>query len=508
MRLSKTTIKNIEQPAVQKPAEEMFLLPEKVLQFGTGVLSRGIPDYFINKANSQGLFKGRIVAVTSSPYDTCATALEQQDYLYTQIARGVSDGKMVEERSISAAISRVLYAKEQWSEILACASNPELQVIIADTFEVDLTPDANDNLSAQPPASFACMLLAFLYERFRQFNGDASKGFVIIPTELISQNGPRLEAILLELAHINHMEPAFMDWLENSNHFCHSLIDRVIPNHAFPYIKSRDEQLTYDDELQVVSESFCGWFIETSDNAVKEILSFSQADNGVIIADDIEVFRELKLRLLNGVHTFSCALSHLAGLETVRESMEHPAMSAYISRLMKEEIAPAIPYYIPAQQIDEYAEQVLDRFRNPYIRHSWLSICLHFSQKMKLRNVPVIVQHYQQTASVPELMALGFAAHILFMKSSQLNGRYYGNGAQKPYLVQDERAAFYAKIWASNNAANAVHAILADEKFWGLDLSVLPGFEAAVIHYTEAMQKDGILPTVEQALQLETTSLN
>ncbi|WP_207497230.1 tagaturonate reductase [Aridibaculum aurantiacum] len=498
MKLSQKLLPDIDPGAVTLPRKEIFSLPEKVLQFGTGVLSRGIPDYFIDKANQQGIFNGRIVIVSNSPYDVHSTDLQQQDLLFTQISRGVENGKVVEERVINASISRLLHAKEQWNEVLATAANPDLQVVIADTHEVSLAPDSQDDILAHPPASFAGMLLAFLHERYKVFNGDPAKGLVIIPTELIPINGQRMEAIMLELAHINDMELAFMDWLENSNKFCHSLVDRLIPYHAFPDIRTSDPELGYEDNLQVISESFCGWFIESSDPSVKEVLSFSKAGKGIIIAEDIEVFQELKLRLLNGVHTFASGLCFMAGIETVKEAMEHPVMERYIRQLMLEEIAPAIPYYVAKDEIDAFAAQVLDRFRNPYLHHTWISICLHYSQKMKRRNVPVLMQHYQQTSAVPELMALGFAAHILFMNGKEDMGRYYGTANGKRYLIQDDNAPLYAAKWALNDVQQVVNAVLTDNELWGMNLAELPGFEEAVVNWLQALQAPDIIEAIQK----------
>src|SRR5882757_7551836 len=135
MNLSKENLKNITAKSITKPADSIFDLPEKVLQFGTGVLLRGLPDYFIDKANRQGVFNGRVVVIKSTDGGD-AGAFDRQDSLYTLCVRGIGEGKKKEENIICSAISRVLSAKEQWQEILQCAHNPEMQVIISNTTEV------------------------------------------------------------------------------------------------------------------------------------------------------------------------------------------------------------------------------------------------------------------------------------------------------------------------------------------------------------------------------------
>src|SRR6476619_5512102 len=132
MKLSRFTLKNINSTSVVIPPDPVFELPEKVLQFGTGVLLRGLPDYFIDKANREGIFNGRIVVVKSTSHgDT--SAFDKQDGLYTLCVRGVANGEKVEENIVNSYISRVINAQEQWEQILECAHNQAMQIIISNT---------------------------------------------------------------------------------------------------------------------------------------------------------------------------------------------------------------------------------------------------------------------------------------------------------------------------------------------------------------------------------------
>src|SRR5215213_9245740 len=279
MLLSRYTLKNIASGVVI-PDDELFELPEKVLQFGTGVLLRGLPDHFIDKANKKGLFNGRVVVIKSTGGD--ASAFEKQDGLYTLCVRGVENGVKVEENIINASISRVLSAKEQWAEVLECAHDPNMQIIISNTTEVGIQL-MNDDVRKHPPVSFPGKLLAFLYERYQAFNGSAQSGMVIVPTELIPDNGKKLEAIVLELAHLNGLPDEFIEWLEESNHFCNSLVDRIVPGKpAAADREALEAELGYQDQLLTMAEVYRLWAIE-GDAHVKQVLSFAEADEGVII---------------------------------------------------------------------------------------------------------------------------------------------------------------------------------------------------------------------------------
>jgi tagaturonate reductase len=480
MILSHKTLPNISRNNLSVPAENILRLPEKVLQFGTGVLLRGLPDYYIDKANKQGIFNGRVVVVKSTAQGATDT-FAQQDCLFTQCIKGLEGDRKVEENSINASISRVLSAKEEWNEILDCAANADMQVIISNTTEVGIALVKDDTTNAIPPVSFPGKLLAFLHRRYIAFNGDPARGMVIIPTELIVDNGQKLKAILLELASLNHLEAAFITWLIEANHFCNSLVDRIVPG-KLPEAEKEAfvKEFGYTDELMIMSESYSLWAIETASPEVKEKLSFYKTDAGVAIVPDINKFRELKLRLLNGTHTFTCALAYLAGCITVKEAMDDETVSAYVAALMINEIAPAIVSpHLSLAEATAFAEKVRDRFRNPFIEHKWLSISVQYSSKMKLRNVPVLLQHYETRGTVPQLMALGFAAYILFMNCTRQEQQFIGSSAGKSYAIQDDHAAWFANLHHLPGD-DLVHAVLSDATFWEHDLTLLPEFAAAV----------------------------
>jgi tagaturonate reductase len=495
MQLSKTALPRIAPEQVIKPPDTVFELPEKVLQFGTGVLLRALPDYFIDKANRAGIFIGRIVVVKSTDAgDTHAFA--EQDGLYTLCIRGIVEGSSREENIICSGISRVLSAKEAWHEVLQCAQNPALNIIISNTTEVGLQL-VPESIFQQPPASFPAKLLAFLYERFKKLGAGASK-LVVLPTELITDNGKILRAIVTELARFNNLEAAFVAWLDEKVSFCSTLVDCIVPGRPEPgLLQQLEERLGYTDALLTVSEVYRLWAIE-GDAEIKSLLPFAAADDRVIITPDITRYKELKLRLLNATHTLSCGLAFLAGIPIVRDGMEHPLFSKYISNLMLHEIAPAIPVAIPEGEAAAFGKQVLDRFRNPYLQHQWLSITMQYSSKMAQRVVPVLRHYVERFNTVPQQIALGFAAYLLFSKPvTSENGQYRGMYNGNVYPIKDDQAHFYEALWRQHSAEAVVPAALRNEALWGTDLTRLVGFAEAVQEKLEALMKQGVLATVQ-----------
>ncbi len=496
MILSRYTLRNVDAEKVVFPQENLFELPEKVLQFGTGVLLRGLPDYFIDKANRQGIFGGRIVVVKSTSHgDT--SAFDKQDCLYTLCVRGLQNGEKVEENIINASISRVLTATEEWEKILECAHNAQMQIIISNTTEVGIQL-VQDNIRHHPPKSFPGKLLAFLYERFNAFEGSEHSGMVIVPTELIPDNGTKLQAIVLELAHLNGLEDNFIEWLECCNHFCNSLVDRIVPGRPDGgTLAALENTLGYTDGLLTMAEAYRLWAIE-GDEHIKEILSFAKADEGVVIEPDIAIYRELKLRMLNGTHTLSCGLAFLAGFDTVKAAMDDEAVSNFITDVMQLEIAPSIPYEVDLATAQNFGAKVLDRFRNPHIEHQWIAITMNYSSKLKLRCVPVLIRHYQQFETVPEAVALGFAAYIYFMKATSVReGKYYGDANGSSYLIQDEMAAIFYKRWSELSPSIVVKEVLRNNVFWGEDLNALPGFTEAVTNKLNLLMSAGSKEAIE-----------
>ncbi|MES2004911.1 MAG: tagaturonate reductase [Bacteroidota bacterium] len=497
MQLTEKTISKLDGRKIELPQSSLLALPEKVLQFGTGVLLRGLPDYFIDKANKQGIFNGRVVVVKStSTGDT--NDFQRQNNLYTLIEKGVENGETVERISVNASISRVLSAHEEWDAIMECAANPAMQLILSNTTEVGIMlyePDAY----AVKPVSFPGRVLVFLEERYRVFNGEISAGMVIVPTELIVDNGNKLKEIIYTLARLKGLSDAFMQWLNTANEFCNSLVDRIVPG-KLPAAEqaATEKKLGYEDALMIMSEPYRLWAIETQKESTRKILSFSDCDEGVFLSPDINKFRELKLRLLNATHTLSCGLAHLAGFTTVREALQKDFFVNYVSQLMYREIAPLVASdTISEAEAKHFAEQVIDRFQNPSIEHLWLSITVQYSSKMKMRTVSLVEKYYVNHTEAPELMALGFAAFLLFMRGSRdEKNEFLGESNGERYRIQDEKAAAMANHWRNNGIDTIAAACLKDATIFGKELSNLPGFTKIVSQYLLMLTEEGVEKTV------------
>jgi len=432
--------------------DALFALPEKVLQFGTGVLLRGLPDYFIDKANKQGLFNGRIVVVKSTDQGS-TDAYGAQDGLYTILEKGIEDGLPIERTTINASISRVISAKSQWNEVLICAASKDIQVIISNTTEVGITLVPSD-ATASFPESFPGKLLHYLMERYHVFNGAQDSGLVIIPTELISDNGIKLKEIVIELARLKGLDASFIDWVINDNDFCSSLVDCIVPGKLpASEIAAFEQKAGYADALAIMSEPYRLWAIETASEKTAAILSFAAADARVILAPSINKYKEIKLRLLNATHSLCCGVAYLSGFLTVREALNDNQFRSYMSEMLLGEIVPLVADGdISFEEARSFAMQVIDRFSNQSIEHLWLNISVQYTSKMQMRVVPLVEKYLQQNGRVPKRMSFGFAGFLVFMKSREMEPRkYMGAYAGSFYEIKDDKAAEMSTAWASKN---------------------------------------------------------
>lgn len=408
----------LNKSKVQQQAS-LLGLPEKVLQFGTGVLLRGLPDYFIHRSNEQGVFNGRIVVVKSTSKGG-ADEFTQQDNLFTHVTRGVFNGAVVNSHFINSAISRVVIAKKDWNILLDLAKSETIEVVISNTTEAGLVLDDADQLNGEAPVSFPAKLLVLLYTRWQHFKGDINKGWVILPTELVPDNGKVLLELINTLATKWQLPATFMDWMMSANQICNTLVDRIVPGILTgTEMDNFSKENGYKDDLLISSEPFALWAIECNDEKAIQKMSFTQTDDRIVVAPSIVKFRELKLRMLNGTHTFCCAVALLAGFETVVEAMKDASFYKFISTLVFDEIAPCVVGgNITKQDADNFGASVLERFSNPFIEHKWISISLNFEEKMKMRNQYLIQKYFEQHAAAAPYMSLGFAAFKIYMQQT------------------------------------------------------------------------------------------
>ena len=479
---------------VDLPPASLLELPERAVQFGTGGFLRGFVEFFIDSANRAGSFDGRIVAIGSTGSGRDDVVNDQQG-LYTLVTEGIENGRPVREFRLISSLSRALSANAEWDEVLQLARNPEIALVFSNTTEVGIVLDPDDDL-ADPPRSFPGKLTAFLYERARTFGYSATSGLQIIPCELVERNGDMLRDIVQELGVRWNLGDAFRRWLDDNVVFCNTLVDRIVPGSPSPDRRNELEQLLgYRDALITICEPYRLFAIECPSDC-RGALRFADADPGIILAADIEPYRERKVRLLNGAHSLLAPVALQCGAATVFEAMSDDLIGAYLRRTMYDELVAALDVPNAAT----FAREVVERFSNPYLAHSLFDITLHGTAKMKVRVIPSIVDFASKEHRVPELIAFGFAAFLLFLRGD-LQAMRRSRGLAVP---SDEQGAVVRDLWARGSTESSIRSIASEacslESLWGTSLSAVPGFEESVAMHLARMDGIGVRAALSQLL--------
>jgi tagaturonate reductase len=441
--------------------------PEKILQFGTGVLLKGLPDFLLQKAREAGVFSGSVVLVKS----TGRTGQTPGEGQYLMYEHGIKEGRDHEEWHLVDMISRELHAGSQWDQVLELACSPDLEIVLSNTTEAGLVYVKEDFLH-QIPGSFPARLTALLYARFKA----GLQGLVVIPCELVPDNGKILRQFVLQHCGDQNLGLEFETWLEEQVFFCNSLVDRIVSG-AMTEEKHQALEAEAGQQLPPVieTEPYLLWAIECPAQ-IRSRLGWMGVHPNWILSDDISVYRERKLRILNGTHTMMVAYGFLKGFETVLECMRDPEFSAFTEGMVFEEIVPATP--VDEQVALSFASDVLDRFRNPQIRHELLNICFQYTMKMAMRNLPTIERYESRFGYPPQKMATGFAAYLHFLNPHpDEKGGWMGKFRGKTFEIQDEKAQVFSRL---RNQPGFPHSVFSSKELWA-DFVFSDGFKKAVV---------------------------
>jgi tagaturonate reductase len=442
-------------------------LPERVLQFGEGNFLRAFIDWMFHRMNESGVFGGSAVVV--QPLETgLVELLNEQNGLYTLYLRGIEDGKTINGHETVTSISRGINPYTDWNAYLKTAENPDMRFVVSNTTEAGIAYEPIEKPEACP-ALFPAKLTAWLSRRFELLGGTPYTGMVFLPCELINHNGEKLKECILKHAADWELGDEFVRWIEEDCIFLSTLVDRIVPGYPRDEIESMTTELGYEDKLICAGEIFHLLVIEGPDE-LKTELPFHKAGLNVIWTNDMQPYRNRKVGVLNGAHTSSVLGAFLGGLDTVGEMMDDSLFSKYVRRIVFNEIVPALS--MDRSEAEAFAEAVLERFMNPFIRHELLSISLNSVSKWKVRVLPTVKSFVKQYGYAPTLLGFSMAALIAFYKGDLRDG----------YTLRDdpEVLAFFSKVWNSQSLEEVVNKTLSHTGFWGEDLTGLEGFEALV----------------------------
>ena len=474
--------------------------PERVLQFGEGNFLRAFVDWMIGRLNAQGLFNGRVVVVQPIAQGLIPV-INAQDGLYTLLLRGLQDGAVVESRELITSISRGIDPYANWGDFLACAANPDLRFIVSNTTEAGIAYVEEPRPVDACPASFPAKVTAFLHARFTHFAGAPSAGMVLIPCELIDRNGDNLKKAVLRHAEAWGLGDAFRAWVEEHCAFLNTLVDRIVTGYPREEAAALCEELGYEDQLLDTGEIFHLWVIE-GDLKLREELPFDRAGLNVVWTDNLEPYRTRKVRILNGAHTMTVLAAYLMGRETVREAVEDPLIGAFMRKGLFEEIIPTLT--LPEDEKQAFAEAVLERFRNPFIRHLLLSIALNSVSKFAVRVLPSLLAYREQTGTLPPALTFSLAALFAFYRGMEIaDSALHGTRDGQPYAIKDDQPILeeFASAWSTFTDADTLcRRLLARADWWGQDLNAVPEMAETVSATLQSILEIGMTESMQRLL--------
>ncbi len=411
--------------------------PERVIQFGEGGFLRGFVDWMLQKVNESSDFNGSVVVVQPIEQGMC-DLLSAQNCVYTHVIRGVEGV----DKTVVDVISRCVKPYEDFASYLALAENPDFRFVVSNTTESGIVFSSEDKITDAPPKTFPAKVTLLLKRRFDLGLG----GFIFLPCELIDRNGDNLKRCILKYADLWELGDDFKNWVECENVFTNTLVDRI--NTGFP--RGEDLGLGYEDNMLNTSEFFHLWVIETEHDLESEIPFASAGLNVIVTKDKLEMYRTRKVRILNGAHTSLVPYAMLEGFDTVKSCIDDERMCAHLRRCVFDEIIPTLD--LPRDELLAYANSVVERFGNPYIKHYLSAISLNSVSKFKVRVLPSILEYIKRYDKMPETLIFAFAKLIEFYKTD---------------MPQDapEVVAFMRD--------HSAREILANAELWGQDLSFL-----------------------------------
>lgn len=470
--------------------------PIKVLQFGEGNFLRAFVDYMIDIANENGKFDGDIVLVKPIDFGNL-DRFHQQDCQYTVQLRGRVDGEPKKINRIVTSVADAVDAYSEYEKYADYAKLDTLRFIVSNTTEAGIVYDETDKLEMNPPKSYPGKLAKFLYERYKHFNGAEDKGLIMLPVELIDDNGIHLKECVLKQAANWNLEQGFVDWLNNACVFTSTLVDRIVTGYPRDEAEELCNEFGYQDNLIVTGEPFALWVIESPKDISGE-LPLPAANLPVIFTEDHHPYKQRKVRILNGAHTSFVLASYLCGNDIVLQSMNDELILNFIKSTLYDEVIPTLT--LPKQDLLEFADAVLARFNNPYVKHAHLSIALNSVSKWRARCMPSFLDYIKNESKLPTHLTFSLAALMAFYTGSEIREKaLIGHRDGEEYQILDDAAVL--EFFAANSGketAEFVHATLSNEAFWGQDLSALPEVEAAAVEYLAEIRANGMRGAMEK----------
>lgn len=462
------------------------LYPERIIQFGEGNFLRAFIDWMVYRMNKNVDFNSGVVVVQPLPQGMI-DMLNEQDGLYHVNLQGIDHGNIVDSIELVDVISRSLNPYNDFEAYLKLAENPEMRFVVSNTTEAGIAFDPDCKLDDAPASSFPGKLTQLLYHRFKSFNGAADKGFIIFPCELIFHNGTELKKCIHQYIDLWELGADFKNWFDTACGVYSTLVDRIVPGYPRETINEIQKRIQFEDKLVVKAEIFHLLVIEAPKSVAKEFPA-DKAGLNVLFVNDEKPYHERKVTLLNGPHTVLAPVGYLAGLNIVKECLRDSVISKFVYMVMYKELISTLD--LPKKELKKFADDVVERFNNPFVHHLLTSIMLNSFPKFKTRDLPGLKIYLERKGELPAGIVLGLAAIITYYKG--------GKRGNTPIVPNDDKAItdLLSILWTTKNFDVIAQCVLAAEFIWGEDLNEIPGLKDKLAFYLKLIDEFGMKEAV------------
>lgn len=483
---------NIMKELNQNNIQGKYQLPIKAIQFGEGNFLRAFVDWILDNLNDQNKFNGSI-AIVQPIENGMSDLINKQDGLYHVITNGLVNNEMKEDIRLVKSLSRCINPFKEFQKFLNLAREENLKIIVSNTTEAGIQFKNENFPNNSVSKTYPGKLTQLLFERFNYFEGDDSKAVTILPCELISFNADELKKCITKYIKHWYLGKEFQEWIENACSFHNTLVDRIVTGFPKDNIHEHWAKIGFDDKLIVTAEHYYIWVIEKNENNLLEEI-FSNSGLNIQLVDDIQPYRTRKVRILNGAHTSMVLVGLLAGKSTVRETVETPFTNEFVKKLIFEEVTNVLDF--PKEEITNYANDIILRFKNKAIIHNLSSIALNSISKFKVRVLPSIIDYYSINNKLPVNLTFAFAALICFYKGEI-------RGIKMPLNDSTENIELFKKYWKNSDTNSMVQQILENKSLWKKNLSKIYGLKDFLAKNIENIINKGIENAWNEVMSLK-----
>ncbi len=446
----------------------------KIMQFGEGNFLRAFVDYYFESLNREGADYSVSIVKPIAMGDISRFCAANNEW--NVVLRGFEG---VTKTRISC-VSEVIDPFADGRAFFALADDKELKIVVSNTTEAGICFDPSDRPENFPNISYPAKLTCFLLERYKALGDEG--GLYILPVELIDKNADNLAACVERYAELWGLSDGFKAWNREQNYYCNTLVDRIVSGYPKTPedIRATDDLIGYHDGLVTIGEHFGLWAIERK-GCIENYIRSGHHGIDVVLDGSIDYYKKRKVRVLNGSHTNLVAYGLLSGKQTVYDCMNDAELAGFVDETLKNEIDPFVSDNI--DETEAFAQEVVTRFKNPYLNHRLISISLNSISKWTARCLPSFDDYYKTSGTVPANLTLGFSYLIALYKSVYKTEDGYF--VDLPYGT--ERFIDSPEYLDRFIGGATVHELMGDSGVFGADLTKYNGFYEAVLKNLESI---------------------